>query len=108
MTLREALRAAGLSYAAAVRELGVSKPAVVNMVAHGRWPRAREGDLRAALDALLAERGIDLNGASGSRQAPQEEVAMKVQLSRAAREQFGLGRDPWEVRRAEDVWCCRA
>ena len=107
MTLREALRAAGLSYAAAARELGVSKPAVVNMVAHGRWPRAREGDLRAALDALLAERGIDLTGASGSREAPQEEVAMKVQLSRAAREQFGLGRDPWEVRRAEDVWLGR-
>ena len=103
MTLKEALRAAGLSYAAVAREIGVSKPAVVNIVVHGRWPSAREADLRAALAALLADRGIDLTGKTG-RKAPGEELTMKVQLSAAARRQFGLRRDPWEVRSAADVW----
>ena len=57
--LREALRTAGLSYAAVARALGVSKPAVVNLVVHDRFPRGREADLRAALEALLGRRGID-------------------------------------------------
>lgn len=107
--LREALRAAGLSYAAVARAVGVSKPAVVNLVAHDRFPRGREAELRAALEALLAPRGIDTAGLfeTGGDAPQEEEVGMKVQLSAEARERFGLPRDPWEVRRAGDVWLGR-
>lgn len=102
--LREALRTAGLSYAAVARELGVSKPAVVNLVVHDRFPRGREADLRAALEALLGRRGIDVSEIWTEGEASGEEVAMKVQLSPEARRRFGLPRDPWEIRRAGDVW----
>lgn len=109
--VRGALRAAGLSYAAVAQAVGCSKASVVRIVNAGRFPRGREAELRLAIDRLLAERGVyeqDLwaapqDGGEDERE-PDEEVEMRVQLSRQAREQYGLPRDPWEVRRAEDVW----
>lgn len=111
--VQRALRRAGLSYAAIARELGVSKPSVVNLVLRGHAPRGREAELRLGIDRLLAGAGIyerDLWAAplpregSEDEQHHDEEIKMRVQLSQEARQQYGLPRDPWEVRRASDVW----
>ena len=97
--LRAALGAAGISYGALARELGISKASVVGIVKHGHWPR-RAGELRRRMSELLAARGIDLE------QTEQEVTEVRqVRISAAARKQFGLARpDPFEVRGAEDVF----
>ena len=107
--VQKALRRAGLSYAAVARALNVSKPSVVNLILRGHAPRGRETELRLGIDRLLGAAGIyerDLWAApNGSdEQHHDEEIEMRVQLSREAREQYGLSRDPWEVRRSADVW----
>ena len=113
--LKDALTEAGLSYAELARQLGVTKIAVVRLVNEDRWPRSRPKKvLRAAIEKALAARSVDTKDLwtaqmSGTEQEdPDEEVDMRVQLSMEARQQFGLSRDPWEVRRAADVWLGRS
>ena len=108
--LQDALAEAGLSYAALARETGVSKSALGRLVLDGVWPRYQSKEkLRAAIEGAIAARSVlteDLwtTQMSGDHQDPDEEVSMRVSLSREARQQWGLGRDPWEVRQAADVW----
>ncbi|MCY4377355.1 MAG: AAA family ATPase [Spirochaetaceae bacterium] len=103
--LQMALRQAGLSYAAVARELGISKPAVVEIALRGRWPRKREEELREQLAGVLADRGVKhiATRLSGSDEQ-QEEGMQRVSLSTAARRQFGLLADPWDVRGPDDVY----
>ena len=103
--LRRALREARLSYAALAREIGISKSAVGRLAQGGRWPHwAKEEELRAAIEAALTARGVDVTDLCPEQQDDEEETMKKVALSPAAQERYGLPADPWAVRRREDVW----
>ncbi len=106
--LKGALARAGLSYAALASEIGVSKSSVVEIVLRDRFPRGREAKLRRAVEVALSERGVHDDPWPDDQSTQQEDdVDVRTHLSLAAREQFGLRADPWDVRSAADVWLGR-
>lgn len=126
--LKKALAERGITQAALAAAMGVSRPAITQLINRGIWPARNAMALSRRLGAWLAEHGVcteDLAGATAGKKTapkrgnapgpvvpPTEEVerndAMllrKATLSPAARQHFRLARDPFtECREPADVF----
>ncbi len=106
----------GKSYAAAAAEIGCSKPMLVAVVNHGKWPKKDADKLREKLKQFFETNGADIP--AGLRNEPEtapahpnesedkEMLLRKATLTQAARRHFGLPRDPFndEINSADDVF----
>lgn len=114
--MKEAFQSVGKSYAAAAAEIGCSKPMLVAVVNHGRWPKKDAARLREKLKQFFATNGADIPPCleNEPEAAPvhteesedKEMLLRKAALTQAARRHFGLSRDPFgdEIRCADDVF----
>ena len=115
--MKEAFQRIGKSYAAAAAEIGCSKPMLVAVVNHGKWPKKDAAELREKLKQFFATNGADIpqclenepEAAPATHPKESEDTEMllrKATLTQAARRHFGLSRDPFsdEIRCADDVY----
>ena len=114
--MKEAFKKTGKSYAAAAAEIGCSKPMLVAVVNHGRWPKKGADILRGKLKDFFTRNGADIP--AGLRNEPEaapahpnkkeddEMLLRKESLKQATMRHFGLSRDPFndEIRSADDVF----
>lgn len=106
----------GKSYAAAAAEIGCSKPMLVAVVNHGKWPKKGADKLREKMKQFFEKNGADIP--AGLRNEPEaapahpnesedkEMLLRKSTLTQAARQHFGLFKDPFndEINSADDVY----
>lgn len=113
--MKEAFKRLGKSYTAAAAEIGCSKTALVNAVVHGTWPKKDAAKLRDQLRKYFDMNGADIPaGLRNPETAPahpnesedKEMLLRKATLTQAAKQVFGLPRDPFndEIREAADVF----
>ena len=114
--MEQAFRAVGKSYAVAAAEIGCSKPTLVGVVKHCRWPKKNAAALREKLKQFFKTNGAvipdcldNVKEAAPSTTNESEDENMllrKATLTQAARQAFGLARDPFndEIGSAEDVF----
>lgn len=113
--MKEAFKRLGKSYTAAAAEIGCSKTALVNAVVHGKWPKKDADRLREKLRQYFETNGADIPaGLRNPETAPahpnesedKEMLLRKATLTQAAKQHFGLPRDPFndEIREAADVF----
>jgi type II secretory pathway predicted ATPase ExeA len=118
-TLRTALAERGITHGDIAAACGVSRSAITQLLAHGRWPARRRRQFGQCLAAYLAKHGIELEtkkarqrgGAAGPAvpsNSAEETIDMllkKAALSPQARQHFGLARDPFtDCREPADVY----
>ena len=106
----------GKSYATAAAEIGCSKPMLVAVVNHGRWPKKGADKLRENLKQYFETNGADIpdclrNEPNAAPAHPNESedkemLLRKATLTQAAKQHFGLRRDPFndEIQSADDVY----
>lgn len=113
--MKEEFKQLGKSYTAAAAEIGCSKTALVNAVVHGKWPKKDADRLREKLRQYFETNGADIPaGLRNPETAPahpnesedKEMLLRKATLTQAAKQHFGLPRDPFndEIREAADVF----
>ena len=114
--MKEAFKRIGKSYAAAAAEIGCSKPMLVAVVNHGQWPKKDADKLRKQLKQFFATNGADIpqcleNEPEAAPAITQESednemLLRKATLTQAAKQHFGLRRDPFndEIQSADDVY----
>ncbi|SUA36328.1 ABC-type transport system involved in cytochrome bd biosynthesis, fused ATPase and permease components [Neisseria zoodegmatis] len=113
--MKEEFKKLGKSYTAAAAEIGCSKTALVNAVVHGKWPKKDADRLREKLRQYFETNGADIPaGLRNPETAPahpnesedNEMLLRKATLTQAAKQHFGLPRDPFndEIREAADVF----
>ena len=114
--MKQAFKEIGKSYATAAAEIGCSKPMLVAVVNHGRWPKKGADKLREKLKQYFETNGADIP--AGLRNEPEaapahpnesedkEMLLRKATLTQAAKQHFGLRRDPFndEIQSADDVY----
>lgn len=116
LKLKELLEQLGLSLTQAARELDISRPTLSALCNHGHWP-ARDAELlKASIERLLEESGATAATvatafeAAGVEPATQSEedtdmLMQKQRLKPAARQAFGIFRDPFdELQSADELW----
>ena len=115
-SLKSALQQTGKSFAKAAAEIGCSKPMLVAVVNHGRWPKKNAAALREKLKDFFKQNGADIPASLRNEQeaAPipnhesedREMLLRKSTLTQAARRHFGLARDPFndEINSADDLY----
>ncbi|HAF2130144.1 TPA: AAA family ATPase [Salmonella enterica] len=120
LLLKQQLRHLHISLAEAASATGVSKPAIVDLINHGRWPRRNPEQLRKRITELLSSHNVDTTHsfdevglqATAVAQVPQttEEDSMllkKQSLSQNAKRAFKLKANPFDdlsVQCADDVF----
>lgn len=115
--MKEEFKQLGKSYTAAAAEIGCSKTALVNAVVHGKWPKKDSARLREKLRQYFKTNGADIPAslrnepetAPATHPKESEDDTMllrKATLTQAAKQHFGLPRDPFndEIREAADVF----
>ncbi|WP_107727197.1 ExeA family protein [Neisseria weaveri] len=114
--MKEEFKQLGKSYTAAAAEIGCSKTALVNAVVHGKWPKKGADQLRGKLKQYFETNGADIpdclrNEPNAAPAHPNESedkemLLRKATLTQAAKQHFGLPRDPFndEIREAADVF----
>ena len=114
--MEQTFKQIGKSYAVAAAEIGCSKPALVAVIKHQHWPKKDAGKLRENLKTFFKQNGADIP--AGLRNEPEAAPAhpneseddimllKKSTLTQAARQHFGLFRDPFneEISSADDVF----
>ena len=116
MDMETAFKQIGKSYAVAAAEIGCSKPTLVGVVKHCRWPKKNAAALRAHLKTFFKQNGADIPeclenepeaAPSTTNESEDENMLLrKATLTQAARQAFGLVRDPFndEIHSADDVF----
>ena len=116
MDMETAFKQIGKSYAVAAAEIGCSKPTLVGVVKHCRWPKKIAAALRAHLKTFFKQNGADIPeclenepeaAPSTTNESEDENMLLrKATLTQAARQAFGLARDPFndEIHSADDVF----
>ena len=116
MDMETAFKQIGKSYAVAAAEIGCSKPTLVGVVKHCRWPKKNAAALRAHLKTFFKQNGADIpecldnepEAAPVHTNESEDEnmLLRKATLTQAARQAFGLARDPFndEIHSADDVF----
>ena len=117
MDMETAFKQIGKSYAVAAAEIGCSKPTLVGVVKHCRWPKKNAAALRAHLKTFFKQNGADIPEcleneleaapAHTTNESEDENMLLrKATLTQAARQAFGLARDPFndEIHSADDVF----
>ena len=116
MDMEPAFKQIGKSYAGAAAEIGCSKPTLVGVVKHCRWPKKNAAALRAHLKTFFKQNGADIPeclenepeaAPSTTNESEDENMLLrKATLTQAARQAFGLARDPFndEIHSADDVF----
>lgn len=116
MDMETAFKQIGKSYAVAAAEIGCSKPTLVGVVKHCRWPKKNAAALREKLKQFFKTNGAvipdcldNVKEAAPSTTNESEDENMllrKATLTQAARQAFGLARDPFndEIHSADDVF----
>lgn len=106
----------GKSYATAAAEIGCSKPMLVAVVNHEKWPKKDADKLREKLKQFFETNGADIPAslrnepetapAHPNESEDKEMLLRKATLTQAARRHFGLPRDPFndEINSADDVF----
>ena len=113
--MKQAFQKLGKSFAQAANEIGCSKPALVAIVNHGRFPKREEQALRQRIQDYFQQHGVDISGSlkhlavgnTTPKTAKDNEMLFrKSALSQATRQHFKLSRDPFhdEIRSAADVF----
>ena len=114
--MEQAFKQIGKSYAVAAAEIGCSKPTLVGVVKHCRWPKKNAAALRAHLKTFFKQNGADIPeclenepeaAPSTTNESEDENMLLrKATLTQAARQAFGLARDPFndEIHSADDVF----
>ena len=114
--METAFKQIGKSYAVAAAEIGCSKPTLVGVVKHCRWPKKNAAALRAHLKTFFKQNGADIPeclenepeaAPSTTNESEDENMLLrKATLTQAARQAFGLARDPFndEIHSADDVF----
>ena len=114
--MEQTFKQIGKSYAVAAAEIGCSKPALVAVIKHQHWPKKDAGKLRENLKTFFKQNGADIP--AGLRNEPEaapahpnesedkEMLLRKATLTQAAKQHFGLRRDPFndEIQSADDVY----
>ena len=114
--MKQAFKEIGKSYATAAAEIGCSKPMLVAVVNHGRWPKKGADKLREKLKQYFETNGADIP--AGLRNEPEaapahpnesedkEMLLRKATLTQAAKQHFGIFKDPFndEIQSADDVY----
>ncbi|HAT1685141.1 TPA: AAA family ATPase [Klebsiella oxytoca] len=119
LLLKHQLQHLHISLADAASETGVSKPAIVALVNHGRWPRRNPGQLRERITALLRRHNVDTTHSFDEVSPPSptltptpatgEEIMLlkKQTLSQQAKKAFKLFTNPFDdtaVQSAADMF----
>ena len=116
MDMETAFKQIGKSYAVAAAEIGCSKPTLVGVVKHCRWPKKNAAALREKLKQFFEKYGAvvpdcldNVKEAAPAHTNESEDENMllrKATLTQAARQAFGLARDPFndEIHSADDVF----
>ena len=114
--MEQAFKQTGKSYAVAAAEIGCSKPMLVGVIKHSRWPKKDAAALRENLKIFFKQNGADIpecleNEPEAAPAHPNESedenmLLRKATLTQAARQAFGLARDPFndEIHSADDVF----
>jgi type II secretory pathway predicted ATPase ExeA len=120
LLLKQQLRHLHISLAEAASATGVSKPAIVDLINHGRWPRRNPEQLRKRIAELLALHNVDTTH-SFDEVRPQATAITQVQqttgedsmllkkqtLSQKAKKAFKLFTNPFDdtaVQSAADMF----
>ena len=114
--MEQAFKQIGKSYAVAAAEIGCSKPTLVGVIKHCRWPKKNAAALRENLKVFFKQNGADIpecldnepEAAPVHTNESEDEnmLLRKATLTQAARQAFGLVRDPFndEIHSADDVF----
>ncbi|MFD1245938.1 ExeA family protein [Paralysiella testudinis] len=114
--MEQTFKQIGKSYAVAAAEIGCSKPTLVGVVKHSRWPKKNAAALHENLKVFFKQNGADIpeclenepEAAPALNLESEDEnmLLRKATLTQAARQAFGLARDPFndEIGSAEDVF----
>ena len=114
--METAFKQIGKSYAVAAAEIGCSKPTLVGVIKHRNWPKKNAAALRAHLKTFFKQNGADIPeclenepeaAPSTTNESEDENMLLrKATLTQAARQAFGLARDPFndEIHSADDVF----
>ena len=114
--MKQEFKQVGKSFAAAAAEIGCSKTALINAVHRNEWPKKGADELRRKLKQFFETNGADIP--AGLRNEPEaapahpnesedkEMLLRKATLTQAAKQHFGLRRDPFndEIQSADDVY----
>ena len=97
--MKQAFKEIGKSYATAAAEIGCSKPMLVAVVNHGRWPKKGADKLREKLKQYFETNGADIPAslrnepnaapAHPNESEDKEMLLRKATLTQAARRHFG-------------------
>lgn len=115
--MKQAFKQLGKSYAVAAAEIGCSKPMLVAIVNHGRWPKKGADKLCERLKQYFEINGADIPEcleneleaapAQATNEDKDEDMLLrKATLTQAAKQHFGLFKDPFndEINSADDVY----
>ena len=119
--LRQILHAQKLSIATVANAVQCSRPMMSQIINHGQWPKKNADQLRLRITDFLQQKGADipasllqqtgtapaLNQSTQSTDRKDDEMLLrKSTLTQAARQHFGLPRNPFadEIQTAEDVF----
>ena len=114
--MEQAFKQTGKSYAVAAAEIGCSKPMLVGVIKHRRWPKKDAAGLRKSIKQFFEKYGAGIpaslrNEPEAAPAHPNESedenmLLRKATLTQAARQAFGLVRDPFndEIHSADDVF----
>lgn len=101
--MKHALQQTGKSYAAAAAEIGCSKPMLVAVVCHARWPKKGADELRRKIKEFFKRNGADIPAgldnkpeaapAPNLKSKDDEMLLRKETLTQETRRHFGLVRD---------------
>ena len=114
--LRQILHARNISIATVASAVQCSRPMMSQIINHGQWPKKNADDLRTRLSNFLQQKGADIPAsllqqtgtapALNPKEKDDEMLLRKSTLTQAARQHFGLPRNPFadEIQTAEDVF----
>ncbi len=115
--MKQSFQKIGKSYATVAAEIGCSKPMLVAVVNHGQWPKKNAAELRSKLKQFFEKNGAEIPASlrnepeTAPAQATYEDkdnemLLRKATLNQAAKQHFGLFRDPFndEIQSADDVY----
>ncbi len=113
MTLRSALDRAGASQGELASHLGLAKSTVSQLVTKGQFPKKGAGEIRRKVNAFLLDRGVSPQGLwakapvpEGSKRPDIENKEENIMISKEAKKQFKIARDPFaaDVASQRDVY----
>lgn len=106
----------GKSYKVAAAEIGCSKPMLVAVINHGRWPKKDADTLREKLKNFFKNNGADIPAdlkkkpdtapILANQNEDNDMLLRKSTLNQATKQHFSLFRDPFndEIQSADDVF----